>query len=53
MKKDAHKSSLFLPTGSTVAAQRENSRPWSHDTEVEHGLEDHNGRSYKIWVTRM
>ena len=26
---------------------------WTHGTVMEHGLEEHSGRSYKIWVTIM
>ena len=39
-----------IPTGSTVAVQKEDSRSWTHGTIVGNGTEDHNGRSYKLRV---
>ena len=38
----------FIPTGLTVAVQREDVRPWLHGNVVGHGTVYHNGRSYKI-----
>ena len=51
-KKKTQNISPCLPTGSTVAVWREDVRPWMHCVVEGHGYEDHNGRSYKIRVTK-
>ena len=36
-----------------VAVQREDRGPWKHGIITEHGDDEHNGRSYKISITKM
>ena len=43
----------FLPTGSTVAVQWEEGRPWTYGTVIGHASDDHNGRNYRIRVTKI
>ena len=50
---DIHKSIPFLPTGSNVAVQWEDEGHWMHGPIVKHGPDDHRGRSYKVWVTKI
>ena len=45
------KEYAFIPIGSTVAFQREESGPWTHGTVTEHHDAEHNGRSYRLWIT--
>ena len=42
---DTHKNIPFLQTGSTVAVEMEDGRPWTHGTIIGHGSDDHNGIS--------
>ena len=41
----------YIPTGSAVAVQQEDSRPWTHGTVVGSGNYNHHGRSYLIQLT--
>ena len=45
------KEPISLFTQYTVAIQGEDGGPWMHDTVIDPGNEDHNGRSYKIFIT--
>ena len=41
----------YIPIGSAVAVQREDSGPWTHGTIVGSGNYNHHGRSYVIQLT--
>ena len=41
----------YIPTGSAVAVQQEDSRPWTHGTVVGSGDYNYHGRSYIIQLT--
>ena len=41
----------YIPTGSGVVVQTEDSRPWTHGTVVGSGNYNHHGRSYIIQLT--
>ena len=45
------KEPISLPTGYTIAVQREDGAPWMHGTVIEHGNEDQSDRLYKICIT--
>ena len=44
---DALKEHTVIPEGSTVIVQRENGRPWTCGSIVEHG-DEHSGCFYRI-----
>ena len=41
----------YIPIGSAVAIQQDNSRPWTHGAIVSIGSHNHHGRSYTIQFT--
>ena len=43
----------IIPTGSTAVVLRDDSGPWTYGTIIEHGMQDHGGRIYKIQITKM
>ena len=47
-----HKIIPLIPTASTTAVQKEDSRLWRPGTVILWGPEDHNGRCYKLRVTK-
>ena len=49
MNEDTHTSSLFLPTVYCSNVKGDGS-PQTFDNMVGHVLEDHIGRSFRIWV---
>ena len=48
---DASPVLACIPIGSTVAAQWEDGRPWTHGTIVGTGKQNHHDRSYTIQLT--
>ena len=50
---NTHKNIPFISTGTNVVLKQEDGRPWMHRTVTGHKSEDHNGRSYKITVTKI
>ena len=48
--KDTVRDHTIIPTGSTLAVQREDGGFWKHDT---HGTQDQNARSYTICMKKM
>ena len=46
------KDPIILPTGSTIAVQHEDGRPWTHGTITKHGNPAHYGQSYKVWILK-
>ena len=46
------KENVFLPTGSTVAVQREDVRTYTHETITKHDDIDHSGRFHKIGIMK-
>ena len=50
---NTHENIPFLPVGSTVAVQCRDGVSLTHQTIIGHGSDNHQGRSYKIKVTKM
>ena len=49
---DTSKNILFLPVWSTVVVWKENGEPWTHGLIIAHGMDDSNGRSYRVRETK-
>ena len=51
-KPNTYRNFQFISTESIVVVQGENTRPWMYETIIGHKTDDHNGRGYRVQVTK-